>query len=48
MLFRKTFSQAARTARYVMEMLPTLNLDALFSDESPAYVEPFEPAVGIR
>ena len=46
MQFRKTFSQAARTARYVMEMLPTLNLDALFSDETPAYVEPFEPAVG--
>ena len=45
-MYRKTFSQAALTARYVMEMLPTLNLDALFSDESPSYVEPFEPAVG--
>ena len=45
-MYRKTFSQAARTARYVMEMLPTLNLDALFSDESPSYVEPYEPAVG--
>lgn len=45
-MYRKTFSQAERTARYVMEMLPTLNLDALFSDESPSYVEPFEPAVG--
>lgn len=46
MMFRKTFSQAARTARYVMEMLPTLNLDALFSDESPAFVDPVEPKVG--
>ncbi len=45
-MYKKTFSQAARTARYVMEMLPTLNLDALFSDESPAYVDPFEPEVG--
>ena len=45
-MYRKTFSQAARTARYVMEMLPTLNLDALFSDESPSYIEPFEPQVG--
>ena len=45
-MFKKSFSQAARTARYVMEMLPTLNLDALFSDESPSYVVPFEPKVG--
>ena len=45
-MYRKPISQAAHTARYVMEMLPTLNLDALFSDESPSYVEPFEPAVG--
>ena len=45
-MHRKTISQAARTARYVMEMLPTLNLDALFSDESPSYVDPFEPSVG--
>ena len=45
-MYRKLFSQAACTARYVMEMAPTLNLDALFSDESPSYVEPFEPAVG--
>ncbi len=43
---RKTFSQAVRTARYVMEMLPTLNLDALFSDESSNYVDPCEPGVG--
>ena len=27
-------------------MLPTLNQDALFSDESPSYVEPYEPSVG--
>ena len=33
-MYRKTLSQAALTARYVMEML------------SPSYVEPFEPAVG--
>ena len=45
-MYRKTFSHAARTAKYVLEMLPTLNLDALFSDESPSYVDPFEPAVG--
>ena len=45
-MYRKTFSQAARTAKYVMEMLPTLNLDALFSDEGPSYVEPYEPEVG--
>ena len=45
-MYRKTLSQAALTARYVMEMLPTLNLDALFSDESPSYVEPFEPKMG--
>ena len=45
-MHRKTFSHAARTAKYVLEMLPTLNLDALFSDESPSYVDPFEPAVG--
>ncbi len=45
-MYRKTFSQAVRTARYVMEMLPTLNLDALFSDESPSFVDPCEPNVG--
>ncbi len=45
-MYKKTFSQALRTARYVMEMLPTLNLDALFSDESPSYVDPFEPEIG--
>ncbi len=45
-MYKKTFSQAVRTARYVMEMLPTLNLDALFSDEGPSYVDPFEPEVG--
>lgn len=45
-MYRTTLSKAARTARYVMEMLPTLNLNALFSDESPSYVEPYEPEVG--
>ncbi len=43
---RKTFSQAMRTSRYVMEMIPTLNRDAVFADESADYVSPPEPKVG--
>ena len=43
---RRIYSQAARTARYVMDMVPTLNRDALFADESMQYVRPMEPKVG--
>ena len=43
---RKICSQAMRTSRYVMEMIPTLNREALFADESRDYVFPPEPEVG--
>ncbi len=43
---RKIYSQAMRTSRYVMEMIPTLNREALFADESREYVSPPEPEVG--
>ena len=43
---RKIYSQAMRTSRYVMEMIPTLNREALFADESRDYVSPPEPEVG--
>lgn len=40
---RNIFSRAMRTARYVMEMNPVLNRDALFADEGPDYVRPVPP-----
>ena len=42
----RSYSQLMKTARYVMNMLPVLNVDALFSDESADYVSPMEPKVG--
>ena len=42
----KAISESVRAARYVMDMLPVLNVDALFSDESAEYVHPMEPVPG--
>ena len=42
----KAISESVRAARYVMDMLPVLNVDALFSDESAEYVRPMEPVPG--
>lgn len=43
---RRSFSQSSKIAHYVMSMLPVLNEDALFSDESAGYVSPEEPSLG--
>ncbi len=45
-LNQNTVSRAKQTSRYVMEMAPVLNRDALFADESAGYVSPAEPKPG--
>lgn len=41
-----SYSAAMKQAKFVMNMLPVLNTDALFSDESENFVTPMEPEAG--
>lgn len=43
---RMTFRKAQRHVRYIMNMLPVLNVAALFSDMTENYVSPMEPRSG--
>ncbi len=45
-MLQKSAVHAGKTAKYVMNMLPVLNMDALFSDESSRFVSPAEPEAG--
>ncbi len=44
----KMITQNQRTQQYTMNMRPVLNKDALFSDDSANYLEPYEPEYGER
>lgn len=41
-------TQAKRTQQYAMNMRPVLNKEALFSDETASYLDPYEPEYGER
>ena len=39
----KSYEQSLRAAKYILQMRPVFNGDALFSDETENYVSPMEP-----
>lgn len=43
---QRTYRESKKLAHYILNMLPVLNLDALFSDLSGNYVSPAEPEIG--
>ncbi|MDD2959313.1 MAG: glycoside hydrolase family 13 protein [Lachnospiraceae bacterium] len=43
---KKNYMQSLKTARYIFQMHPVFNVDALFTDETENYVCPMEPKVG--
>ena len=45
---QKSYEQILRAAKYILQMRPVLNVDALFSDETENYVNPMEPMPGDR
>ena len=40
------YEHALRVTKYIMQMRPVFNVQALFSDETRQYVQPMEPGVG--
>ena len=42
----KSYEQSLRAAKYILQMRPVFNGDALFSDETENYVSPMEPKPG--
>ena len=43
---QKSYEQTLKAAKYILQMRPVFNVDALFCDETENYVSPMEPAVG--
>ena len=43
---QKSYEQTLKAAKYILQMRPAFNVDALFCDETENYVTPMEPAVG--
>lgn len=43
---QKSYEQTLKAAKYILQMRPVFNVDALFCDETENYVTPMEPAVG--
>ena len=45
---QKNYEQTLRAAKYILQMRPVFNMEALFSDETENYVSPMEPMPGER
>ena len=45
---QKSYEQTLRAAKYILQMRPVFNVEALFSDETENYVSPMEPMPGER
>ena len=43
---KNSYEHTLRVAKYIMQMRPVFNVQALFSDETRQYVQPMEPACG--
>lgn len=43
---QKRYEQALKAAKYILQMRPVFNVDALFCDETENYVTPMEPKAG--
>lgn len=46
MNFNKSYEHSLKAAKYILQMRPIFNVDALFCDETENYVSPMEPKPG--